>query len=202
MRSLLAKRGPLLGVVAGATVLLTASAAFACTQFGGTITISGTNASGSATYQGNGLDNLDGYCAAPSRLALQNSEPTLTFDLSVAAAGCAPALAGGDSEVPATTYEVRWIKATEAVELNTANTPNCHVDKVQLDANNQKVAGWVRLGDITVSSSGTTTKGFSLPPTGAEGVLAIGTDFRGPGNICLELKGQETFPVIFMKWAI
>lgn len=202
MRSLLAKRGPLLGVVAGATVLLTASAAFACTQFGGTITISGTNASGSATYQGNGLDNLDGYCATPSRLALQNSGPALTFDLSVAAAGCAPALTGGDSTMAATTYEVRWIKATDVVEFNTASTPDCHVEKVQLDVNTQKVAGWVRLGDITVSSSGTTTKGFSLPPTGADGVLALGTDFRGPGNICLERDGDEAFPVIFMKWAI
>lgn len=207
MHSLLARRGPLLGFVAGATVLLTASAAFACTQTAGKVTITGTNAIGSATYQGNGKDEQDpstrGYCTPPSRLSLPNAAltPTLEFTLTASAGSCKiPGTTTLAAPLPPGDYEVRWIKATDPV-ITDGTGPNCHRDSVDPSINDPKVRSWIPLGIMTVNPSAPTTKSFSL----ATGVS------RGPGNICLARQQNSTLnailptgnivaPVIFINW--
>lgn len=205
MHSLLARRGPLLGFVTGATVLLTASTAFACTFTVGKVTFVGATPTGSVTTftQGNGADENEpttrGYCTPPTRLKVVNAAPTLAFSLTASVGSCInPTTKLLAAPLPAGDYEVRWIKAAEAVQIDaTPGKPDCHRDLVNASINDAKVRPWIVLGTMTVNASAPTTKSFSLA-----------TDvFRGPGNICISKEerlatSNALAPVIFINWAV
>lgn len=183
----------LLGFVIGVAVVTMAGAALACTETRGKITISAVNGTGSATYQGNGGDPVSdptgwGYCGGlpASRLALNATAVQLQFKLDVENASCS-----GGANLPSGTYDVRWVRAENAIDT-TWPYPNCH--NAQVDPNNP-TSVWVKVGDMSVASSGTSSGTFNL-------ALAQ----QGPGNICLS--NQSTTinniapPIIFMKWNV
>jgi hypothetical protein len=85
------------------------------------------------------------------------------------------------------TYEVRWVKAEEAIDW-TWPRPYCGTAR-EVNPDNPTNA-FVVLDTITVTASGG-SKSISLP-------IAL----QGPGNICLD-KGSFTAPPhIFMKWTV
>lgn len=219
MHSLLSRRGPLLGSVVGATVLLTASTAFACTQTAGKIVITGKNGTtingsltGSATYQGDGGDELSptlGYCGGPpSRVTLASSPAApnkVDFNLAVSGGGCVSNGVNGPDDLPAGTYDVRWAKQSEDAVVHNRL---CHGDRADLEVNDPRLRTWVSLGNIVVdpNPATVTNKVFSLPPDGNPlGLAAAALNFRGPGNICLSgqpVVDNKLSPIVFMKWNI
>lgn len=188
-----ARKASLLGLLAGAAVLTMAAAAFACTEMRGKVTISAVNGTGSATYQGNGGDPVSdptgwGYCGGlpSSRVPLNATAATLQFKLDVQRASCA-----GAAALPAGTYDVRWVKAEDAIDT-TWPYPTC--EGAQVDPNNPG-NGWVKVGQMSVASSGTSSGTFNL-------ALAQ----QGPGNICLSNQNTTSNniapPHVFMKWNV
>lgn len=191
--------------VAGLVVVAMASAAFACTDLRGEITMTGVNGTtGSVTYGGKGAgDTVDAYCTTPTTRApftpLAPGAPTvpgaaLTFRLDVEAANpCPPAIDPGGLENGV--YEVRWIEAAgETPTLGVLGAPNCH------GLPDEKTR-WIVLGEMRLEGTGSGT--FALP---ANPVADGPATTVGPGNICLQLIAptgqaqQWAPPVIFMKW--
>lgn len=205
-RSVRARAG-LVTFVAGVAVVTVASAAFACTQLVGTSAIQGINGtSGSATYVADGKDELAssrGFCggAPTERVQLtHDSQPPLPTVAQVKiTVGPAPACATTTNSVatkaPLGLWDVRWVKAEEAIDWDYPY-PRCH-GSYEYSLENPEGGQWVPLGAMAVDANGN-----------GNGEYALGDAMVGPGNICLWQAGDNNTvptsinvapPTIFMK---
>lgn len=183
----------LFGFFAGAAVLGVAGAGFACTSYVGTITIAGSNgASGSATYAGNGGDDLaDAYCTSPAPRV--NLSGIGTFNLSVERQSCATGKAGVLAEG---IYEVRWMSAKK--NDGTAADPSDMTYHCNGLKPSDATKPWVPLGLMQVKANA----------TGPDGFGTYEFPEPGPGNVCLQaVPGQAadasySTPQIPMSWTV
>lgn len=196
------RRALLLGGIAAGTVVAMASVAFACTQIIGKVTITGVSATGTATYEGNKEDGTDpsgGYCNTPTRVSFNTGNTNaLTFELDVVrqtSAACNVNNLGG--VIPAEVHAVKWIKDTSGTQAHSLDCTRKVEDN--LTAANK----WYKIGEMDLTgttATQTTTKQFSLPPSGpVDSLLAHNVDFRGPGNICLDNDGSYELPTAFIE---
>lgn len=195
-----AKRVGMVGLGAALAVLAVTSAAFACTELSGQITIAGINgttvdgvSNGSVTYLGNGGDfgsglNNDGYCNGlpTSRTALNTSATTNAspFDFSLAVAPYTCKTQIGAKQVPDGDLEVRWVK-TEAAIDSTWPYPACHSGVLaNKTTTNNPTSRWVPLGTMKIIN-GSGSGQYALPAT-----------MFGPGNICVEYTKTNLEPLL------
>lgn len=183
------KKAGRIAFVAVLGVLAMASAAFACTSTMGQITIQGLagttidGSSGSVTYRGDGTDfgqPSKGYCHGDlptDRLDLANPTGPVTFQLTVAPYYCPDTqLLDRVSPARADVWEIRWIRAEDAIETDEADLPYpiCHGNLSNVATPDNPVP-WDVLGAMTIVD-GTGDGSYSLLPSA----------MVGPGNICLE----------------
>lgn len=167
MRSNSGRRVAAGGFVAGAIVLAVASVAAACTSYVGKLTVAANGTS--HTVEGSGDNGLHRYCVnnqsvegAPVGTVQINGAFTLQVTPGTSPSGSTDPCNTEVKQLPAETYEVRWMPYDNPSTTVDSNTSWCNKNPNTLS----------QLGTITVNGNGYSVdasgapaaKQFALPP--------------------------------------
>lgn len=150
----LGKRASALGLVAGGLVLAMASNAFACTYFGGKLTVRAATVTGAPTaaFADGSRDGYHGYCPAPASVDNDNNGVSKFIypEQAMAAAGSFTVEVGqtttclGDQNVSdGGLHDVKWFNRTETRTTET-----------ELVFRDSCFAYGEKIGEIQISSTG------------------------------------------------